>query len=157
LFESADQMPTARAIIERMMRRTSDAILQNDFDTMNECFAVPFLMETADQRMIIETVPEHRRLFARLVEGYAVKGVTDIIRVCEVAEFVTPKAIRSLHISHIMAGDQRIEDPMPTLATTELLDGKWRITAAQYAASKYAPVCRAMEMRAQAAKGSQER
>ena len=140
--------PTARSIIETMLRRTSNAILANDFEAMNDCFALPLLLETPDTKLIVETEDEHRRLFQRLVEGYACKGVTDIIRVCEVAEFLTPTVIRSLHISHIMSGDRRVDDPMPTLATTEWIGEEWRITTAQYAASKHVPVGRAMDIRA---------
>lgn len=139
---------SAREIIERMLRRTSDAILANDFDALNACFALPLLLETPETRLVIKTVEEHRRLFERLVEGYASKRVTDIIRVCEVAEFISDGVIRSLHISHVMAGDQRVDDPMPTLATTEQIDGVWRITAAQYAATKNVPIGRAMDIRA---------
>lgn len=142
---------TAREIIEVMLRRTSDAILTNDFAAMNACFALPLLLETKETELILTTEDEHRKLFERLVEGYVVKGVTDIIRVCEVAEFLEPNVIRSLHISHIMAGDQRVDDPMPTVATTELFEDGWRITAAQYAASKNVPVGRAMHVRASAA------
>ena len=143
-----DSQPSARDIVEDMLRRTSDAILAQDFEAMNACFGLPLLLETSDTKLIIKTEDEHRDLFDRLVEGYVSKRVTDIIRVCEVAEFISPTTIRSLHISHIMSGNQRVDDPIPTLATTELVGGVWKITAAQYAASKNVPVGRAMDLRA---------
>ncbi|MEL6684098.1 MAG: hypothetical protein AAFN63_11855 [Pseudomonadota bacterium] len=144
---------TAREIIEVMLLRTSKAILDNDFTAMNACFALPLLLETKETELIITTEQEHREMFDRLVEGYVCKGVTDIIRVCEVAEFLEPNVIRSLHISHIMAGDQRVDDPLPTIATTELFDDGWRITAAQYAATTNVPVGRAMAVRANLPRG----
>ena len=48
------------------------------------------------------------------------RGVTDIVRVCKAAEYIAPTIIRSLHTSHVMAGEQRVDDGMLTLATTEL-------------------------------------
>ena len=148
LLQTIDGSVAAREIIEPMLRKTSTAILTNDFDAMNDCFSLPLLLETSETKMIISSVEEHRRLFERLVEGYFSRNVTDIIRVCEVAEYVAPTVIRSLHISHVMSGDQRVDDPMPTLATTELIDGSWKIVAAQNAASKNVPVGRAMDLRA---------
>lgn len=139
---------SARDVIEVMLGRTSDAILANDFEAMHACFALPLLLVTQETELVIDSVDDHRRLFERLVEGYKSKQVTAIIRVCEVAEFISPTIIRSLHISHIMSGDQRVEDPMPTIATTELFGDTWRITAAQYAATAHVPVGRAMEIRA---------
>lgn len=148
-----DPETTARAIVEAMLKRTSDAILDNDFGTMNACFALPFTVETAEEKLTVTTEDEHRAMFDRLVEGYRTKNVTEIIRVCEVAEFVTPLVIRSLHISHLMAGNLRVDEPMPTLATTQLIDGAWRITSAQYAASSSLPVGRAIVISSRAKSG----
>lgn len=139
---------SARSIVEVMLKRTSDAILADDFEAMNGCFAFPLLLESMQSKMVIRTTKEHRKLFVSLIEGYRSKNVTEIIRVCEVAEFVSPEMIRSLHISHIMSGNTRVDDPMPTLATIERIDGDWRITASQYAATKNVPIGRAMDLHA---------
>lgn len=141
-----DPKPLAREIIETLLLTTADAMLSNDFDTLNACFRVPFVVETQDARIDVDSVETHRKLFDRMVEGYVGKGVTEIIRVCEAAEYVSPTEIRSLHTSHIMAGDLRVEEPMPTLATTELIDGRWQITSAQYIARETLPVGRAINI-----------
>jgi len=142
------KQPTARAIIEVLMRKTADAMLANDFDALNAHFQIPFTVETQDAKILVDSVETHRQLFNKMVEGYAVKRVTDIVRTCEAAEYISPTVIRSLHTSHIMAGDQRVEDSMLTLATTEVFDGAWRITSAQYVAKETLPVARAILLQA---------
>lgn len=128
-----------------MMARTRDAVLQNDFEAMSACFSLPFVHETEDIKCVVSTKEEHRRFFNKLIERYRTKNVTDIIRICEDAQFVSPTVIRSLHVSHLMSGNTRVDAPMPTLATTELFGDTWRITAAQYIASKRNPVGYAMD------------
>ena len=147
-MKKRDAAATARSIVDTTLQSTSKAILARDFDAFHACFALPLLLETPDRKLVVETVDEHRRLFERLIEGYACRAVTDIIRVCEVAEFLSPTVIRYMHISHIMSGDRRVEDPIPTLATAELFGDTWLTTTAQYAATKHVPVGRAMEIRA---------
>lgn len=136
---------SARDIIELMLSKTGNAVLQNDFEAMSACFSVPFVHETPDTKIVVRTKEEHGIFFDKLIEGYRRKNVTEIIRICEDAQFVSPTMIRSLHVSHLMSGDQRLENPMPTLATTELFETTWRITAAQYIASRQNPVGYAMD------------
>lgn len=138
--------PSAREIIEAMLRRTADAILAGDFDALNACFRLPFTIETQSAKIIVETEAQHREIFVRLVEGYRSKRVTEIVRVCDAAEFVSPKLIRSLHTSHTMAGDKRVDDASSTLATVELFEDGWRITDAQYVAQSNIPIGRALSL-----------
>ncbi|MEM9584888.1 MAG: hypothetical protein AAGA08_17380 [Pseudomonadota bacterium] len=135
---------SAVAIIDVMLHRTAQAILLDDFAAMSACFHLPFVLETDGLKLIIDSEEKHRALFERLVEGYKSKNVTDIIRECEAAEFVSPNVIRSLHISHVMAGSHRVEEPISTLATTELYDDGWRITSAQYLADSEAAIKKAI-------------
>jgi hypothetical protein len=150
LAHAGQTQKSAREIIEVMLKTTADAMLAQDFDALNACFQTPFVVETENAKIVVDSVETHRALFERIIEGYQSKGVTDIIRVCESAEFITHTTILSLHISHVMAGDHRVEDPMPTLATTELIDGAWRITSAQYVADSTLPVGRAIALQANA-------
>ena len=139
-------------IVEEMLRATADAILAEDFEAMDACFRIPFIVETQDAKIVVDSSAKHRELFDRLVEGYKSKGVTDIFRVCEATEYLSPTVIRSLHTSHLMAGHQRVEEPISTLARTELFADGWRIVSAQYVADKTAPVGRAIDIQSGKAK-----
>ena len=139
---------SALDIVEAMLRETADAIMSEDFYALNACFHIPFMVETQDAKLMIDSEVMHRELFERLVEGYKSKGVTDILRVCEAAEFITPTEIRSLHTSHVMSGTQRVEGPVSTLATTKLFGDNWRIVSAQYVAEKAISVGRAVSLQA---------
>ena len=46
---------SARNTVEVMLKRTSDAILANDFEAMNDCFAFPLLLESMQSKMVIRT------------------------------------------------------------------------------------------------------
>ena len=92
--ESQLACQTARAIIETMLHRTSRAILENDFDAMNACFAMPLLLVTQETELIIRSDDAHRALFDRLVEGYQSKEKTNLmifrIEALEKKELILP-------------------------------------------------------------------
>lgn len=139
----------ARGITEDILTRTANAMLAGDFDALNACFNLPFTVETYDKKIRVRTVEDHRAIFKTMVDGYAMRGVTDIVRDCEAAEFITPTLIRSLHVSHVMAGTQRLDDYMPTLSTIEKIADRWCVTHAQYVGNTTQPVIRAIERHAQ--------
>lgn len=89
-------MTTAREIIETMLVRTSEAILANDFEAMNDCFHLPILLETSEQKMVIDSKAAHRALFDKLVEGHKAQKGNDINRLCEVALIPRGVAGRSI-------------------------------------------------------------
>lgn len=140
--------PEARAIAEDLLARTAKAMLAHDFDALHACFHLPITVETPNSKMVLDTVEAHRTLVNTIIEGYASRGVTDLVRLCQSAHFVTPTAIHSLHVSHVMADTQRLEDSMPTLSRLEKIGGIWGITSAQYVATGTQPVIRAIERHA---------
>jgi len=144
-YRKQQKDPAAWAIVETLLLKTANAMLAGDFEALNACFHLPFSVETLDSKLVVETEAEHRKLFDRMIEGYQTRGVTDIVRTCEAAALISPTRIQSIHTSHVMAGNQRIDDPMAALAAIERFGPDWLITSAQYVASDIQPVIRAIE------------
>ncbi len=123
-------------ICEQLLKITGDALLSDDFDKFAACFQLPYFIATSDHKASIDTPEAFRELFDRTICDFRLKGVTDLVRVCESSEYRSETQIGSTHVTHLMCAAQRITDPYPTFSTIELIDGEWKITSSQYALDK---------------------
>ena len=135
---------TAKQISEMLLELTSIALLSNNFESFSVCFHVPHLIETADNKKVLKTRDDLRSVFERVVEDYQRKGVTDLVRFCEVAEFRGETRVEATHITHMMSRNQRVADPFPAFSVLEFIDGRWQSISSQYAVDKDTTVGRAI-------------
>ena len=127
-----------------LLRQTGEALLSNNFELFAQCFHLPHTIETGDNKRVLNTLEDMRTVFNSVVDDYALKRVTDLVRITEVAEFRSDTRIEAAHITHMMSGDQRIKDPFPCFSVLEFIDGCWRSTGSQYAVDKHTTVGRAL-------------
>lgn len=137
---------TAQDISEMLLEKTGAALLGNDFDAFAPCFHVPHVIETPDQKTVIKTKAALQAMFARVVRDYSNRNVTDLIRICEVAEFRGPFRVEATHITHMMSGNLRVQDPFPAFSVIEYIEERWQITSSQYAVDRNTTVGRALSM-----------
>ncbi|QUJ75467.1 hypothetical protein KDD17_10830 [Sulfitobacter albidus] len=72
--------------------------------------------------------------------------MTTLVRITEVAEFRSDTRIEATHMTHMMAGDLRVNDPFPNFSVLEFISGRWRIASSQYAVDARSHVDRAINM-----------
>lgn len=126
----------AREIAQQLLDQTADALLSGDFDRFLPCFKVPHYVETIQGKQTIETVDAFQTLFQRVSRSYEDLQVTDLVRICDIAEFRSPTRIEATHTTHIMAGNQPVMEPYPCFAMIELIDDRWLVASSQYAVDK---------------------
>lgn len=128
-----------------LLEKTAKAMLSGDFDTFALCFALPHVIETPDKKTILKSRAALREVFDSVVEDYANRRITDLIRICEVAEYRGPFRIEATHITHMMSGHFRVQDPFPSFSVLEYIEDRWQISSSQYAVDKTTTVGRALD------------
>ena len=116
---------TAHEVSEMVLAVTGDALMTGNFSQFNHWFHLPHVIETADTKRTLHTKEELKDVFDRVTEDYRRKRVTDLVRICEVAEFTSDTRMVATHITHMMSGNQRIGDPFPSLSVLEIINGRW--------------------------------
>jgi hypothetical protein len=139
---------TSCEISELLLEVTAKAMLGNDFDAFARCFHLPHVIETPDRKTVLKSTAALRAVFDTVVADYANRGVTRLIRVCEVSEFRGPFRIEATHITHMMAGNLRVADPFPCFSVLEFIEDRWQCTSSQYAVDRRTTVGRALDARA---------
>ena len=128
-----------------LLEKTGKALLSGDFETFEWCFALPHTIDTPDRKTTLKTQSALRLMFFKVVADYRDRNVTDIIRFCEVAEYKDLTTIEATHISHMMSGSQRVIEPYPGFSVIKHIDGRWQLTATQYAVDNETNVGRALK------------
>ena len=127
-----------------LLELTGHALLSNNFALFSRCFHLPHIIETADHKRVLNTLEELQAVFDSVVDDYARRRVTNLVRITEEAEFRSDTRLEAAHITHMMSGDQRVKDPFPCFSVLELIDDRWQITASQYAVDTDTTVGRAL-------------
>lgn len=135
---------SAKGVSQRLLDVTGTALLGKDFEGFARCFHLPHVIETPERKTVLETRHDLRAVFDRVVEDYMRKQITDLVRVCDVAEFRSATRIEATHVTHMMSGSLRVTDPFPTFSVLEWIGAGWRISASQYAVDKNTTVGRAL-------------
>ena len=135
---------TAFEVSEMPLETTRVAIFNGDFDAFAACVHLPHLMESAEDKKVLKTREDLRDVFLSVTEDIARKRVTNLVRICEIAEYRGNTRIKATHMTHMMSGDQRVKEPFPSLSIIELIDGIWKVSASQYAVDKTTTVGRAL-------------
>jgi len=136
---------TAREIAQAILDMTGNALLSNDFEAFAPYFQLPHLIEAAEQRRMLTTTADLRMAFDKVVEDIRLKQVTDLIRVCEVAEFRSATRLVHTHASHMMSGNLRATEPFHSYSVLDLVGGRWLVSSSQYAVDSKTAVGRAMQ------------
>jgi hypothetical protein len=129
-------LKSAKEISESLLEETRVALLGDDFEAFAQCVHVPHFIASTHDKKVLETREDLHDIFRKVIQDYASKGITELIRICDVAEYRSTTRIEATHITHMMAGNNRIGDPFPVFSILELIDGRWKISSSQYAVEK---------------------
>jgi len=136
---------TAREISEELLEITAKALLAGDFDTFSSCFHVPHFISSAEDKSVLKTRDDLFHVFVKVTQDYAIKRITNLVRICEIAEYQSATRIQATHIQHMMAGNDRVGEAMPCYSILEHIEGRWKVTASQYAVDSNTTVGHALK------------
>ncbi|EBA09317.1 hypothetical protein [Sagittula stellata] len=126
--------PPAEIIVEDLLERTGLAIADRCFERFAECVCLPFVVETFEGRLRIETEASMRDWFNRNVDFYDIIGVTDMQRFCISASYRSDTMIVSAYESRLVQHGHRLErEPYMVYTEIRLVAGRWGVWFAQYA------------------------
>lgn len=128
--------PDAMAISDALLDSTGEAIKARDFSRFAPAFSLPHLVTTFDAKRLIETMAELEMVFQTNCDFFAEKQVTDIVRKCMSADFDGRDTVKAMHITHLMSGNQRIQDPYPSFSVITRTNGVWRVSKSDYAVGR---------------------
>lgn len=141
---------TAVEVSEMLLALTAEALLSNNFSLFAHCFHLPHTMETADSKRVLKTTDDLKSVFDSVTNDYRRRHITNLVRICEVAEFKDERSLGATHTTHLMSGDQRLDNPFPCFSILEFIDGRWQCTSSQYAVDTQTTVGRAIAQTAKA-------
>ena len=123
----------AVSIYQAHIDALSDTFLRRDHHAFSGRMSFPHTMILDDQAVV---TPDAETSFHNLTE-YAMtfqsQRVTEFIRLCSGAHFVTPTRMEGTHVSHMLSGATRLSAPYANRLRLELINGVWLETAASNA------------------------
>jgi len=138
------ELNTAREVSEYLLHKTACGLMQRDFESFCEAFVLPQIFTTQEARIVLNNIDEMRTAFHHMCDINQQLGVTELKRVCEVAEFDGPDRVTATHISHIIAEGKALVPPYPVYSKLIRKKGIWRIETADYAIDANHPQAMAM-------------
>ncbi|KIN68690.1 hypothetical protein Z948_2421 [Sulfitobacter donghicola DSW-25 = KCTC 12864 = JCM 14565] len=140
-----EDLRPAKEISEMILEITGKALLAGDFDSFAARFHLPHFISSIESNTVLETHDELLHVFKKVTQDYAIKGITNLVRICDVAEYRSPTRIEATHIAHMMAGDDRIGHAIPCFSVLEKIEGVWKVSSSQYAVDAKTTVGHALE------------
>jgi hypothetical protein len=124
-----------RRVHERLTEISRQAIETHNFDLFRPCFHLPHKLSTFDGSFILETDDDLREIFDEVVASLRANGATRYERISTSAKRVSPTRIAATHESYVYRGQTLLGEPAVALSTIDWIDGKWAVSAGQYAVS----------------------
>lgn len=124
---------TAKAISERLLEATGQAMLSNDFEDFVQHFCIPNEIQTFEGRRIISTEADLRKTFKAVRTYYDKSGVTDMVRHCVAASFTDENTIVSTHETRLLTGAVISRAPYPLMSVLKFNGERWQVASSSYA------------------------
>lgn len=123
----------ARRIYQSLLDGIGDAVRLGDFDRYIPFFYLPHILETFEDRTVIETPEAMNSMFEGIQNRMRDMDVPELKRICSVAEFDGADTIRGCHDTHLINRKSILCDAYSALSTLRLIDGHWLVAVSQYA------------------------
>ena len=107
---------------------------KGDFDAFESCFSRPVVMETLEEKLLLQTREDVRRTFDAVRRFRAQNGVIGALRENVSAEFVDAQTIATTHVTRMLtAQNTTFGQPYIAYSLVRNVGGIWRIHFCQYA------------------------
>ncbi|MBY4893295.1 hypothetical protein KUL25_11015 [Rhodobacteraceae bacterium N5(2021)] len=106
---------------------SGDALNLGAFDRYHPFFQMPSFIETFEGRETIGTLEALRLTFDKVAQGLRDISATRMVRVCSVAQFGGPEAIRGVHDTRLVNDKGQVIEAYSGMCTLRLSDAQWRV------------------------------
>lgn len=124
---------TAQEIYQGLLDDIGRAIIERDKDRYIGYFLLPHRLQTFKASLNITSPHEFGQHFDKLIQHISELGVFELTRHCTLAQFVDAHTIRGYHETKLINQAMVIVEDYIALSTLTYSDGRWRVSASQYA------------------------
>ena len=124
---------SAKDIYQRLLDDISLSYENDDFAAFTTYFDLPHTTYTFNKSYTIKTLDDLRSVFDNMRAQFTGLGVTDYIRVCLTAEYLSETLIRGTHVTHITRKGANLEEPYPVMSHLNFTSGLWKVAQSENA------------------------
>lgn len=121
------------AIGQHTLDCTGIALKTDDFDLFRAFFHLPYTVETFAEKAVIQTVEDLRGIYDRSRANNEDSGVTERVRECISAEFISDTKMSMAFVTRLMHKTYQLREPVPAYSQTKVVNGVWLCTGSSYA------------------------
>ena len=116
-----------RTIFQDLLDRVSEAGAGGRVETMLPFFSLPYLHEALDAKIMLETQDDLRVGLSAFYETLRAKGVTQMIRLCSQADYLSPNYIDGQYVTHLLHNSRPIVRSYTNRAVIRRTDDGWKL------------------------------
>ncbi|WP_341365388.1 hypothetical protein [Yoonia sp. BS5-3] len=125
---------TAKQIYQGALDRIGKAYFDNDFAAFQAEVYVPHHYTTQEgTEHVIANYAQLREAFDCFRDYFIGLGVTDFVRTCTGAMYLSETKIIGGHDTEVLQSGTRIRDPYSVMSIMELIDGVWQVCSSENA------------------------
>jgi hypothetical protein len=125
----------AAAIAQTYLDEVAAIVMADDWDSYTNTICRPFLLITHTDTMTFATPHDIRGIYQNFVLLLHTQRVTDFIRLVETADLIDQNLISARYVTHLMAGGNRIMNPVVSSISLRLEGNRWRAASITNAVS----------------------
>jgi hypothetical protein len=125
--------PKAIEIYQGLLDDISASYDSGDFAAYSTYINVPHSAKTVEKNYEIETGHDLRSIFDTMRAHSKALGITNYIRVCVSAEFKSEIEIFGTHITYVIRGGEKVQEPYPVLSHVVFDGSYWRVRSSENA------------------------
>ncbi len=115
----------AQAIYQHLLDKIAETYFAGDFDGFARMIHVPHRIEYFAKAVVLKTRDDLRRLFDDICNHNTQNGITNIIRTCLAAQFLSKDEILGMHETRMIMTNQVMLSPYPVKSVLRRIDGAW--------------------------------
>lgn len=118
----------AKQLYQDHLDTVGKAMFANDTTNLVQHSTYPTTIANLDMETTINTPDALVAILFGFADNMRKRGLTDYIRICKAARFVSPTQIKGWHVTHLLANGSYIASPYKCEAILDLEDGIWRMS-----------------------------
>ncbi|KMW59759.1 hypothetical protein AIOL_004742 [Candidatus Rhodobacter oscarellae] len=126
-------MNRAQEIVEHVLNEAGTALIAGDFSRFVGHFEIPVVVETYENRIVLDTEAALRDMFFSVHKYYRDLGVSQIHRCSISAAFDGADNIHASHINYVLAHGGLAQDAFAVYSQLRRGTAGWQVWCSQYA------------------------
>lgn len=117
-----------KLILQDLLDRQSETGKSGEIDAMMKLYSLPYLHESLDCRIVLETQEDLRIGLEAFYEALRVKGVTQSIRLVSCADYLSPNYIDGTYVTHLLHNSRPVGRSFSNRTVIRRTDDGWKLT-----------------------------